>query len=397
MDPLFPKPLKTTSRNIADILTDIDKSGADYPKEIIEIEGIVSLKGQFGSYTLVNIQTFNLLLWKRSESDYWVEDDLYVMRPVYGMLNSNDIKPFSIVKIKVYLSNTQKRAIIVSGEIMNPEISIFKDKAMVLRLPKSGIKPYDFSPNEFIPTSPQITLNDISDFEKQIGCSLPEDYVNFLLKYNGCKLKHKKLQIIEPDILTPHPNGYKSNTTIFEFYDLEKLKQSFNDRNEIKWAVNEWVTYGEDKEFIYPDDVVAIADAHIHILYAFKGLNQGRTYYYHHENLCTLSDSFEELLQIISASFSSNDEEFEEVESKLNLAIEEGNFENFKTIIEEFNGYEILLDNGYTLREVTHRLLVYNPNSRQESIQGYERFVDYLESRNLISYEATEKWLKQYG
>lgn len=42
MDNLFPKPLKTFSKNIENILTDIDKSGADYPKEIIEIEGIVS-------------------------------------------------------------------------------------------------------------------------------------------------------------------------------------------------------------------------------------------------------------------------------------------------------------------------------------------------------------------
>jgi hypothetical protein len=396
MSNVFPTPLRNFNQRIDIILDKIDGSTTSYDKKIIEIEGIVSYESQAGFPTPISHHTFKLIKWKKIGTNDVTENHLYVMRPIIGSVDFNEIKPFSILNLKVYLNDSQSRAICVSGEIIDPETSEFKNIINFLKLPTIGIKPFDFSPNEFFPLSSPLTLTDINKFEENIGFSLPTEYINFLLKFNGCTLKHSTLVITMPDILTPHPNGYKSDTVIGEFYSLSALESSFRDRENLKDTLNEWVNILDDKEFVFPDDVIDIAEAHFNILYAFKGPNKGRTYYYHHENLLKLSDSLDDLLAIVSKTYSINYEEYQEVEAKLKYAIMEGNFDNFRIIMGEYNGYELLFYSGYWLREHVRRLLVVNAAAGEEPIPNYDKFVTYLEECDLISFEAAEKWIKQY-
>ncbi|MBO0950678.1 SMI1/KNR4 family protein [Fibrella forsythiae] len=396
MTRVFPKPLRSFNKRIDNILHEIDISFTNYDNEVIDIEGIVSHESQAGFPTPVSHHTFKLISWKKIGTNDVVESSLYIMRPINGSVDFNEVQPLSILKLKVYLNDLQNRAICLSGEIIDPEISEFKHNVDLLKLPSPGIKPFDFSQNEFFPVGSSLTVDEINKFEQKIGFSLPEEYVKFLLKFNGCTLKHSTLVLTMPDILTPHPYGYKSDTLISEFYSLSALESSFINREDLKGALDEWIEILDDKEFIFPDDVIDIAEAHFNILYAFKGHNMGRTYYYHHENLLKLSDSLEDLLAIVSKTYSINYEEYQEVEAKLKYAIVEGNFDNFRIIMEEFNGYELLFYSGHWLREHVRRLLVVNAAAGEEPIPNYDKFVTYLEERNLISFEAAEKWIKQY-
>lgn len=117
------------------IISDIDVSGSEYKSGLFEIEGIISPESQ-GGYPCdgYSVHMFKLAFWKKIE-EAKVNQELLVLRGVNKNNYFDDLKPYSAVKINVFLSQSEQRSVLESGEILNIENSSLTHEATELAKP----------------------------------------------------------------------------------------------------------------------------------------------------------------------------------------------------------------------------------------------------------------------
>ena len=113
-----------------------------------------------------------------------------------------------------------------------------------------------------------ITIEEIKKFEDQIKIKLPNDYIKFLLKYNGGRPK----QNVYDKMLEPITSKIMS-VGVSCFYTISK-DHSYNLLEGYQVLLNR-----------VPKDLIAVAEASCgdQICLAIKGENYGKVYFWDHD------------------------------------------------------------------------------------------------------------------
>jgi hypothetical protein len=255
---------------------------------------------------------------------------------------------------------------------------------------------FSTTPNEVISTNPAITESDLKLFESKLNGTLPLHYRNFLLKFNGGSLKHSEFSVFEKNSIFhfPNPNGFNTIVGIEEFWALEQVVEEFMVRDETIRAIQEMVDCDPKwKAIIIPDDVIVIGNAYLYLLLAFRGEFWGNIYQVHNDNLTFISNNIDELIE---NCFTTDFDFYKNIEGQLNNAVNSGDLGNFKDIINNQDGFELLSTYSTWLSDIALRLLRPKKYKGEDNIENYKDFLNFLEEKKLITWDLLSKWLKQY-
>ncbi|MFS0765701.1 MULTISPECIES: SMI1/KNR4 family protein [Peribacillus] len=142
---------------------------------------------------------------------------------------------------------------------------------------------------KMISENPKISLQDIKQFEQEYDVTLPKQYVDFLLEYNGGYPQESSFKISDDE----------GESLVNKFYGIRDMKSNLGKVFE--------VLEGE-----IPEDFISIANdpGGNEILLGVSGEYQGKVYFWFHDieledemgNMFILADSFDEFLNNLYVS-----------------------------------------------------------------------------------------------
>lgn len=145
---------------------------------------------------------------------------------------------------------------------------------------------------EIVKENKSISLNDIKKIESDFNISLPEDYVDFLITYNGGRTNEASF---------PNTN-YIGNIRISEFFEIKRVVDFIE---EIKKKPDE-IAENSDWKYYWSDyaikNIIIIADTYNQVLICLSCNKDsfGQIYYKDHdhgENFSLLANSFTDFIQ----------------------------------------------------------------------------------------------------
>lgn len=176
-----------------------------------------------------------------------------------------------------------------------------------------------------------VNLNRLSELENQLNKPLPEDYREYILKYNGGFLINTAFKIEKGEFSLIH-NIYRL-TNQHDFFDL----------------INSYKQYYD----IYGENYIVIADDNVgnHILLGLKSTNYGQIYFAEHEQIFKkekINDSFIKFLEDCKSSSLFKPKDF--FSDILDILKKEGD-EAFINAIKDLRDINATDKNGYTIIE----------------------------------------------